>query len=861
MNEKLNTLLNMGQLQAGIAALFFQAETTKASGDYDNARLIYEDYVAKSKIYLQNALDFNRKFPESPWDIKPIVQTLVNALMVLADIVQALGDRKAANTFRQNAMELSRVHLGRSGSAETERSMAGALILEGRFNEAIVALMRARDIFSIKNDNIMVARVTIDLADILQWLGDFRRAKEEIEHAEMIIKPELEGEQPTQGDVLSGVMASISSIMSEQGDSGDALRAAQLYRVATEVTYYHGLIFRALGEWNEAEWCMNKVLPEYKKLGSGEAIEYQLAQIKIGRGQLREGLDQSRRIEHQFYYGAFRPKLGVLQRLQAECLYKLGDSAEARRLVDESIADLAEAHFDPDALWRSQWLRARISVDEGETQQAVGYFEDTIETINLLRRAPLGYRLDSTFLSDKKKVYSEAIQNTLDGDTALDSCRFMEGLKSRTLTAVMSIPKSEGADDSGLESRLDETTRQLDTMEYQGYIEGWNRDRRLAHHDLLQKRADLLERIRISDPRWRTLSEPVPVDLNVIMALLSEHSQAALMLHFEPPNLSAVLLFEGRAKGVEMRVSDQVLEDLTDFAKYLQMDSFDPFKHDFSAYYKAVASDLVPPSLLNEALAAESLIIIPHGQLHLLPWAGLIHEERRLFEQLPVGILPNLSILPKVSEPVTPQQVALVGVQTFSGLKNLKDLPSVNDEIEDIRSIYQAADVEIQGPLMNETATEAAFWEMAGGINGDDNILHMSCHGTMVPLEPMSSGLLLFDSKVDAAEVARVRLPFTEVVLSACSTGWRPTQVQDVVLDADEILGIPGGFLESGASAVLVSIPRAEGQAARTLTAYYHERRVAGDSPLHAFRGAQDKLLGDGVTPGTWIGFTMYGCI
>ncbi|MFN2282628.1 MAG: heterodisulfide reductase-related iron-sulfur binding cluster, partial [Anaerolineales bacterium] len=128
-----------------------------------------------------------------------------------------------------------------------------------------------------------------------------------------------------------------------RGDSGDAMRAAHLYRAATEVTYYHGLISRALGEWNDAEQCMNEVLPEYRKLGSGEAIEYQLAQIKVGRGQVREGLEQSRQIEAKFYGGAFRPKLGVLQRLQAECLHTLGDTTEARRLVDESIADLMDA--------------------------------------------------------------------------------------------------------------------------------------------------------------------------------------------------------------------------------------------------------------------------------------------------------------------------------------------------------------------------------------------------------------------------------------------------------------------------------------------------------------------------------------
>ena len=76
MDQKLSALLKMGQLQTAVSALFFQAETAKATGDYETARPIYEDYVAKSLALLQASLKFNRKFPESPWDIRPIAQPL-----------------------------------------------------------------------------------------------------------------------------------------------------------------------------------------------------------------------------------------------------------------------------------------------------------------------------------------------------------------------------------------------------------------------------------------------------------------------------------------------------------------------------------------------------------------------------------------------------------------------------------------------------------------------------------------------------------------------------------------------------------------------------------------------------------------
>ena len=152
MEQKIAALLSMGQLQMDVSALFFQAESAKASGYYESARPIYEDYIDRSRDYLQAALEFNRRFPESTWDISPIVQPLVNAMLVLADLLQALNDRDSANTLRRDAKKLLATHLGRSGSAKTELTIAGALTLEGRFNEAIFALMCARDLFSDKKD-------------------------------------------------------------------------------------------------------------------------------------------------------------------------------------------------------------------------------------------------------------------------------------------------------------------------------------------------------------------------------------------------------------------------------------------------------------------------------------------------------------------------------------------------------------------------------------------------------------------------------------------------------------------------------------------------------------------------------------
>ncbi len=852
-------MLELAEMQIEVGHFFVRAEMERTARAYGRAHPIYQEYLGRSRECLQAFLEFNTRYPEQPYDIPPIAQTLVTALLMDADIVQALGDRHAADELRKEALELSRLHLGRDVTADTERLRAASLAGDGRFNEAIVALMNARDVILEKRDPLTLARIVIDLANILQWLGDNKRAKDEIEHAASIIAPFVADRPPTQRDILAGMVTSVASIEAGQGDPGHAKRSVELYRAYTEITFYRGLISKACEEWDEAERCFEQILPQYRALRTGEAIECQLANIKVRRREYREALDQLGRIALAFDRDDFRPMRGVLQRLQAECLFALGDSSAALQLVDESISDLTERHFVPEALWRSQRLRACIYAEKGEHKLAIQSFRDAVATVSELRRAPLGYRLDSTYLSDKKDLYSQAIAEALRTEEAVDCCRFIEGIKSRTLTAVLSIPRADSRGRMGLDLEFEDVTAQLDTLEYQAYREGWSAERRAGHRALLQKRTDLLERIRISDPRWRHLSVPLALDVDGALQTLSRRSQAALTLYYDPPVLVSVLLCDGEITVGHVSTAPDLPAKLADYAGNLRKPQPDPFKHDLSVEYAIGAEDLVPMSLLSRALAARSLVVIPHGPLHVVPWAALLYQGARLFERLPVGILPTLGTVRPTTGGSRPRLAALVGVSAYPALRNVDDLPSAREEIEAIRAVYAAADVPVQGPLMDEAGTEQAFWSLVHAVSGPGNVLHVSCHGTIVPNEPMSSGLLLADAKVDAAEVARAVFPFDEVVLSACSTGWRPTQVADVMLAADEILGIPAGFLEAGARSVLVSIPKAEGRAACTLTTHYHTQRAAGVQPLAAFQSAQRHMLQQGVSPGTWVGFALYG--
>jgi CHAT domain-containing protein len=861
IEARLSALLELARFQPELGSLFINAEQLKLSGDFEAANVAYKKYIAQSRAHLKATVDFNARFPGPPLTLPEIVKPLVNALMVDADIVQTLGDRAAAELLRQEALQVSRTHLGRRGTAEVERSRAASLTLEGCFNEAIVALMAARDVTLETGDTIQVARIAIDLADILNWLGDLPRAEEEIDHAASIISPILGDRGIAQKDILVSLATSVSSIMAGRGDTGDALRTANLYREFTEITYYRGLIAKARGQWDQAERDFKRVLPDYQSLGSGQAIDFQMAQISVGRGEYAKALSQAQSIATVFERGAFRPKRGVLHKLQAECLHALGDTNAALHLINESIQDLSSLHFDPDALWRCQRLRAQIYSDNGDRVRALQSWREAIGTISELRRAPLGYRLDSTYLADKKELYASAISGAARASQAADCCRFIESIKSRTLSAVLSTPRPESESSADLKGQFDAITRQLDAVEFQAYREGWSSERTASRNAMLKRRAELLEMIRIADPRWRALSQSRPIDVDAALEVLSSRSQAAVTLYYEPPDLTAVLLFAGNVEVGQLNVTAKLSASLVEYAKNLQKANPDFHKNDLWTEYAVEVKDLIPESLLGQALTARSLVVIPHGLLHLIPWAALVHEGKRLFERLPVGLLPNLDTAAAEIQYSKPRSATLLGVAHYPGFAKLGDLPSASGELSDINGLYSDAGVDVRGPVLDRNATEVSFWDLAKHATGSGNLLHVSCHGIIVPNEPMNSGLLLFDSKIDAAKVARAQLPFDEVVLSACSTGWRPTAVGDILLTADEILGIPAGFLEAGVKSVLVSIPQAQGPAARALTTHYHRKRAVGEPPLLALQAAQKQMLEFGIPPSMWAGFALYGCV
>ena len=608
-----------------------------------------------------------------------------------------------------------------------------------------------------------------------------------------------------------------------------------------------------------AEPLFRRILGHYRGVRAGEAIEYHIAVALLRQQRLPEARALLTRIVPAFERGLMRPRRAALGLLQADLALADGAPKVALVHVDTGLADL-DGYPDADLSWKLLLRRGRVLRDLGRASEALAAFDQAASHVDDLRKGSLGYRLDTTFLGDKLELFAEAIELACAQGDGQAAARFVELVKARALAATMSIPPPRRTGRGPDEIAFDDLSTRLDALAFQSYAGAATVQSVQERRALLVRRRDVIERLRIADPRWRAMSQPPPFDLDALLGRLADGDRAALTLHRRDDVVVAVLLHEGRTRVARRVLAPSTVEALRVRTANLRLRKPDDFLFDPAEEPGVGWPDLVPPELADAALATRTLLVVPHGELHLVPWAGLeVSQGERVFERTTVGLLPNLTALTVLDIDAEPSRVALIGDPDRSGLRGVPELPEAGVEIDEIAALYPGR--LLSKPLRRRAATERAFWGLADRAGADAAVLHVVCHGDVDATEPLASGLVFTDSRVEAAEVAMRRLPFRDVVLSACSTGWRPDRAEELPLTGDDALGVVAAFLEAGARFVLASVPQVLDQAGRAFATAWHRHRLTGVSPLEAVRATQLELLERSDLPvRSWVGIAGYGC-
>jgi CHAT domain-containing protein len=136
--------------------------------------------------------------------------------------------------------------------------------------------------------------------------------------------------------------------------------------------------------------------------------------------------------------------------------------------------------------------------------------------------------------------------------------------------------------------------------------------------------------------------------------------------------------------------------------------------------------------------------------------------------------------------------------------------------------------------LVEHAATEEAVVREASGRT----YLHFACHGFHDRESSMRSGLVLADDEpltladiISKLDLRAARL----VTLSACETG-----LTDLLRSPEEFIGLPAGFLQAGAPAVVSTLwPVSDRATSLLMEQFYFKHLQKGLHPSKALRSAQ----------------------
>ena len=298
-------------------------------------------------------------------------------------------------------------------------------------------------------------------------------------------------------------------------------------------------------------------------------------------------------------------------------------------------------------------------------------------------------------------------------------------------------------------------------------------------------------------------------------------------------------------------------------------------KTDSTRPAKAIYERVVSPALSSNP---NSVIIVPDGSLHLVPFGSLIDTSGEyLVKRMAVVSAPSATVFETLrtmhdrtsgtkaflgiaySPPErssSPQPAASPGpIPTAGSSAALTPLPYVDEEVSAAARVFGTSSV----VLPSRSASES---KLKSEPLNEFKVIHIAAHSIDDSVEPDRASLVLGpgpgteDGFWQAREIRRSQLSADLVTLSACETGIGRLQGEEGVMN------LARAFLMAGARTVVASLWSVNDRSTATLMGYFYKHLANGDTIAGALRNAQLDMLrqfGNDTKPYYWAGFTVIG--
>lgn len=711
-------------------------------------------------------------------------------LFFVGNIYAALHNAQRALEYYEKARRILRSDEKNSFFAATLNELGAVYASLNYPQKALDRYREAQRLFQSLNLRAQVATTFHNMGQIYRSVNDKEEALRYYEVEALPIMRELKGHPD-----LPFTLSNLGELYYSMDKPGKAL---DLYNEALP-------LFRTIKE-------DQRLPPFYRNkyiLGEARTLN-NLAQLKGGqastRGEAFENYEQALRIFQQF--GDIPDEVATLGNMGT--LYELsGRKEEALKSYLRAI-DLLET------------LRASVTV--GELRAGIADF------------LALVYKAGLLYMSMRQGAEAFKLTELARARTFLDQIgNVRPGLLQTTDEQLIK-------DRQKLESDINTLERMIEQGGAQPEVETDHTDYDAAQH-LYE---DLLIRYKLADPANASARSVQTLSLPEVQRQLDK--ETTLLSYFVGPDETlAFVITQGTFQAVKIPVKDKVLiEKIRWFRTFPKPENTSTAAPDPSGVpLKQLYDLLISP--VRPYLKTQTIGVIPHRELHFLPFAALTDGRQYFGAKHSLFYLPSASALPFImkSNPVGTRMLALAQ----SRAARVAPLHYADAEAETVARLYNTR------ALTTGTSSKSEFLKRAA----EYNLIHIAAHARRDTVSPLFYGISLGadkenTEKLEIREIYHLNLSQTSlVVLSACHTNWGiPTQ-------GDDIIALNRAFLHAGASTVIASLWLVDDKATGELMAAFYKYLKRGMSKAEALRAAQSDTRRNHPDPFYWASFVLTG--
>jgi CHAT domain-containing protein len=841
------------------------------ASDYNNLAGLARDAgdLDEARRQLEAALAINRRDGRA--------EVAATNLVNLAGLASLAGDFARGATLYRDALATWRERKQWADMADALRGLGELELRRGDYPAARIDLQAALAIYDRTGPVADAFAVRQEMAGALAAEGELQSALDELREARR-----LADSTGAEAGVQAGIALARADLAAQLNTRQEAERlyasAELLFRRAgdrvgeAEAQEGRGMLLLDLDKPAAAEPLLNRALRI--ELATGNRRAASLTRMVLGDLSLRRG-DTTGARQQLARAGRQLARLGdpvaaaeaVGKRASLEAA--AGFPAAAESLFRAAIAGVGD-RVAPEVTWRLHAGLGTTLRDRGATDEAAQELRAGIAAIERTGRSLTLAERRSGFLTDKWDVYVQlALLERARGRVAA-AFEVSERIRANEMRELLAqgrvaVPRDTAmalvVREQDLRHRIDELTSLMEgapagNQPFRG--PDVSRGGAVTREALLSAQesyAELLLEIRERAPRhaallsretatWRDVARQLPADGVLIEYLVSDASSLAFVISRD--TTVALQLGVGRPE----------LAGLIDFVRgSLQPRGSPGLDSLWRAPLRQLYRDLVAPIEASGLLDGKTrLVIVPHAELHYLPFAALLDGHGHfLIERFQLMAAPSASVWLALGARAPGK--ATSGLLAFAPRPDA--LPASRQEVAAIGRLGgKEARV-----VVGNAATEAAFLREAP----TRRVIHLATYGVLNKQNPLFSFVALApegadDGRLEVHEVFGLRLAADLVVLSACQTGLGSGALTDVPA-GDDWVGLARAFLSAGTARVMATLWPVQDRASAALMERFYQGYVIGSDPGRALAAAQRALLSVPATasPYYWAGFELIG--